>query len=245
MKDREIDQILKRAAQVPHEVDARVLERVIGSIGQSMSAVHPRRATGVLVGGLVLISAAVALAGAALRGFHGIQKMNGWERASVFPALIVLMWLASAALVSETIPGSRRRVSPMALLVTANLALLAIFAVLFRDYRTVNFLHQGLVCLATGIAYAIPTAFGSWLLLRRGFTVNPVDAGLAAGTLAGLAGVTMLELHCPNFEALHVMVWHTAVILVSAAGGASLPGLIRRSNSKPSSPDYSMPPRQS
>ena len=30
----------------------------------------------------------------------------------------------------------------------------------------------------------------------------------------------MLELHCANFQALHVLVWHTAVVPVSAAAGA-------------------------
>jgi hypothetical protein len=30
----------------------------------------------------------------------------------------------------------------------------------------------------------------------------------------------MLELHCANFEAPHVMLWHTAVIWVAAAAGA-------------------------
>ncbi|HEY1493964.1 MAG TPA: NrsF family protein, partial [Candidatus Solibacter sp.] len=48
---------------------------------------------------------------------------------------------------------------------------------------------------------------------------NSVAAGFAKGTLAGLAGVTMLELHCTNFEAPHVMVWHIAVLPVSAAIG--------------------------
>jgi hypothetical protein len=70
--------------------------------------------------------------------------------------------------------------------------------------------------------HAVPVALASWLLLRRGFAVNAVAAGLAAGTLAGMAGVTMLELHCPNFEALHVMLWHTAVVPVSGAAGALL-----------------------
>jgi hypothetical protein len=60
----------------------------------------------------------------------------------------------------------------------------------------------------------------SWWLLRRGFAVNSVAAGLAGGTLAGLAGVTMLELHCANFQALHVLLWHTAVVPVSGAAGA-------------------------
>jgi hypothetical protein len=47
-----------------------------------------------------------------------------------------------------------------------------------------------------------------------------VAAGFVGGTLAGLAGVTLLELHCANFEALHILVWHTAVVPVSAAIGA-------------------------
>jgi hypothetical protein len=71
-----------------------------------------------------------------------------------------------------------------------------------------------------GLLHAIPAALASWLLLRRGFAVNPVAAGLVVGTLAGLAGVSMLELHCKNLEVLHVMLWHTAVIPVSAAAGA-------------------------
>jgi hypothetical protein len=70
--------------------------------------------------------------------------------------------------------------------------------------------------------HAIPAALASWLLLRRGFAVNSVAAGLVAGTLAGLAGVTMLELHCANLQAPHVMLWHTAVMPVSAAAGALL-----------------------
>jgi hypothetical protein len=57
------------------------------------------------------------------------------------------------------------------------------------------------------------------LLLRRGFAVNSTAAGLAQGTLAGLAGVTMLELHCPIFEAPHVLVWHIAVLPVCGLVG--------------------------
>ena len=75
---------------------------------------------------------------------------------------------------------------------------------------------------------AIPAALAIWLVLRRGYAVDATSAGLAAGTLAGLAGVITLELHCPIFRAMHVMVWHTAVTPVSAAGGALLGHLIGR-----------------
>jgi hypothetical protein len=99
---------------------------------------------------------------------------------------------------------------------------------MFRDYHTHNFVHEGIACLSAGLLHAIPAALASWVLLRRGFAVNPVAAGLVAGTLAGLAGVTMLELHCPNFEALHVMLWHTAVVPASGAAGALLGWLRNR-----------------
>jgi hypothetical protein len=40
--------------------------------------------------------------------------------------------------------------------------------------------------------------------------------------LGGLAGVGLLELHCPNFQTAHILVWHAAVVPVSAALGAWL-----------------------
>jgi len=44
-------------------------------------------------------------------------------------------------------------------------------------------------------------------------------AGLAAGTLSGLTGLAMLELHCSNLKAIHVMFWHVAVVVASGLLG--------------------------
>ena len=228
MKDREIDEILKQAAQAPHGVDPKLLDRVAGSIGSSLHPVRQLPPSWVLRGGLILVCAAVAVAGAARAGFFGVQRMSDLERALIFPALGLLVWLAASASVAEMIPGSRRRVAPGTLLATGCLLLLVVFGGLFHDYRTVDFVSAGIVCLVIGLLIATPAALLSWLLLRRGFAVNPAAAGLAVGTLAGLAGVAMLELHCPNFEALHIMVWHTAVVPVSAGVGAFLAWWVRR-----------------
>jgi hypothetical protein len=228
VRDREIDEILKQAAQAPHDVDPAVLDRVARSIGSSLGPVRPLPPAWVLAGGLALISVAVALAGAARLGLYGIRKLSVLENALIFPALGILILLAATAFVGEMIPGSRRRVTPRFLLGAGSLALLAVFAVLFRDYRTERFVSQGVACLIAGLLHAMPAALASWLLLRRGFAVNSVAAGVVAGTLAGLAGVTMLELHCANFEAPHVMLWHTAVMPVCAAAGALLARVARR-----------------
>ncbi|MGB9433399.1 MAG: NrsF family protein [Candidatus Acidiferrum sp.] len=230
MRDGRIDEVLRKAAgRATHdvEVEASLLKRVADSIKPSMRPVRPLPRTWVLTGGLVLVCAAVALAGAARAGFYGVEKMGLLERVLIFSTLGFLAWVAGTEFVNEMIPGSRRRVSAGALLGMGSLVLVGVFALLFHDYHTDHFVSVGIICLITGVLHAIPAALLSWLVLRRGFAVNFVSAGLVAGTLAGLAGVGLLELHCPNFQATHILVWHTAVVPVSGALGALIGWALR------------------
>ena len=114
------------------------------------------------------------------------------------------------------------------LLGVSSAALVSLFALLFHDYRTDHFVSAGIVCLTTGLLHSIPIAALIWLILRRGFALDPLSAGVAGGSLAGLGGVMMLELHCNNFETLHVLLWHTGVLAVSGIGGAILGSLVTR-----------------
>ena len=220
MKDEEIDNVLKNASPAPHDLKPETLQRIANSIKPSLRPVRPLPPTWVMAGGLVLVCATVSLAGAARAGFFGFAKMDLMERLLVFPALAFLAWVAASEFVHAMTPGSLRRISPGALLGFCSAALLAVFAFLFRDYQTDHFFSIGIVCLLTGLLHAIPAALLGWLLIRRGFAVNPVSAGLVAGMLGGLAGVGVLELHCPNFQAIHVLVWHTAVVALSGTAGA-------------------------
>lgn len=228
MRDEEINEVLETAVRAPHEVEAALLDRVAGSVTSSLRPVRPLPPTWVLSSALVLICAGVGVAGAARAGFYGIEKLGPIYLVLIPLTLGILVWLTGEEFVAEMIPGSRHRVSPGALLAIVSAALLGVFALLFHDYRTEHFVSAGIVCLLTGLLHALPAAFISYLLLVRGFAVNPVSAGLVGGTLAGLAGVTMLELHCSNFEALHVLVWHTAVVPLSGLAGASVGWVLRR-----------------
>jgi hypothetical protein len=223
VKDNEIDNLLE-AARSTHSLESDpnpdALNRITASVQQSLKPVRPLPSPWVLVSGLLLIAAAVAIAGAAHAGFFGIEQMAPWQRLLIFSALGILAIIAASQFVSSMIPGSLRRISSGALLTFAIAALLAVFALSFRDYHTTHFVSAGLTCLVVGTLHAIPVALLSGLLLRHGFAVRPISSGLAAGALAGLAGLGMLELHCPNFQATHILVWHTAVVLVSAALGA-------------------------
>ena len=188
MNDREIDELLN-GARLPEDPGAETLERIAASIAGSMRPVRPLPPPWMLAGGVALTCALLALTGAAATGFGGVAKMSTLERGTVFSALVILSLAAASELVSAMIPGSRRRFSSGNLLLVISLGLAAVLAVCFRDYQTTHFWHAGLVCLAIGVLHAIPAGLLSWLVLRRGFAVDPVSAGMAAGTQIGRASL--------------------------------------------------------
>jgi hypothetical protein len=227
VKENEIDEILKQGSKGSEVVDPSILARIAKSIESTMKPVRPLAPTWMLAGGLALLCVAVAVGGAAKAGFHGIEKLSALERGVIFPGLLIFIALAAVSWVSEMIPGSGRVVSAKVLLAGGCAGMLAVFAAVFHDYHAEHFVAAGVVCLMVGLLHAIPAGVICWLVLRRGFAVDAVAAGLAAGTLAGLAGLGMLELHCANLEAAHVMVWHTAVVVVSGMVGAAIGWVVR------------------
>jgi hypothetical protein len=228
VRDSEIDAALAEAARVSRELPAELLERIADSIKPSLQPVRPLPATSLLTAGLILIVAAVAFLGAARAGFQGVAALDLPARVLIFGSLAILGWSAAGHMVREWIPGSARRTRPAWLCAILALVLLAVFGSVFRDYRTDHFASSGLTCLFTGLLHAAPAALLAVWLLRRGWVVNPVSAGFLTGLLAALAGVSMLELHCSNFQALHVLVWHTLVVPVSGAMGAFLGWLVSK-----------------
>lgn len=218
MTDPEIDALLKQAAAKP-QVDPALIERLTGSLGSSLQPVRPLPPVWILAGSLALFSAAAAVAGALLLGPGGFRLMSALDIAAIFPVLGLLLGLASLVCAAQAVPGSRQPLAPWVMAVYACVALAVVFGLLFHDYGTERFVSQGMRCLIAGLAQAVPVSAAAWWILRRGFAVNPPAAGFAKGALAGLAGVAMLEIHCPNFEVPHILVWHLAVPLVAGALG--------------------------
>lgn len=231
--------MLERAAPL-NTVDPALLVRVSAAMTASLQPVRPMAAAPVLALQLLSIAVVLAVAAAGMLGFSGIQKMDVAEIGSIFPALLIFTWLAALLSVAETTPGGLRWKNPevmdpvmrnRGMLPLVTMAIwIALAAMFFRNYDLGAFVPQGLNCLCAGLLTAVPTGTGSWLMLRRGFAVSPAGAGIAAGTLAGLAGLLMLEIHCPNFRAPHIMVWHTAVVPVSAVTGGLLAKIATRRN---------------
>lgn len=228
MNDREVDALLNKVAHVGPEDDVSTpLHPIVGAIQPSLCPVRPLPPTRKLVGGLFLVCIFVAVVGAARMGFYGLAKMPPLTRVITFSAVTLLILLAATEFIHDMIPGSLRRWSPVGVLEICVAGLLAVFALLFRDRGMEYFFSAGIRCLIAGLLHAVPAALLSWLVLRRGLALDSLSAGLSAGILGGLAGVGLLELHCTNFESAHVLVWHIAVIPVSAAAGGLVGYLIK------------------
>jgi hypothetical protein len=200
-------------------VDPALLERMAAAARRDLRPVRPLAGNGALVAALLAIWVAVSLAGGALLGFFGLMRMDAGSIALIFPALGGLALLTSAAVVNAMVPGARRPFHPAILLAGCCLVMEAIFTLLFPDHTLGRFVPQGLVCLKAGLIWSVPAGVLAWLVLRHGFAVDGAAAGIAAGAFAGLAGFTVLELHCPNFRLLHVALWHVAVVPLSALAG--------------------------
>ena len=229
MRNADVDERLDQAARAPNALPAALLERIVESVGPAVPPVRPLGSTPVLSAGLFLIVAVVALLGAARVGFQGVEALSFAQRLTIFGTLALLAALGAARTVLEWIPGSAAPVAGPAMLAAATGALLVVFALVFHDYSMTQFVSAGVNCLLAGLLHAAVAAPFLWWLLRRGYAVNAVSAGLVAGALAGLAGVSLLELHCTKLEAPHVLVWHTLVVPVSAVIGAGAGWLLLQS----------------
>ncbi|MBZ5617541.1 MAG: DUF1109 domain-containing protein [Acidobacteriia bacterium] len=227
MTEKELDAILKQAAAEPHEVDRAVVERVSGIVLPSLQPVRPLPPVWVIAVVLQLIFVAVAILGATLRGLNGIRVLNSAQSSLIFWVLGSLGLMAASASAAGMAPGSKSWFDARILLATCTAAFVAVFAVMFHDYRMDRFLTEGIACLGIGLLHAVAAGLLLWLVLRRGMILNPMSVGVAAGTLAGLAGFGMLELHCPILKAMHLMVWHIAVIPLSGLAGYLVGRLVR------------------
>lgn len=220
MTPEQIDRVLAESARrnLPQEVDAGVVERAKLSVVSALQPVRLLGSSRAFVAILFIVSAAVAILGALVFGVRGFPVLSGIQRAVIFPLLVAAAVMAAVAGLREMRPAGGRRIGSLVLALSV-LVPLAAFAFLFRSYDPGNFVPDGVKCLTAGLACSIPAAIIAALVLRRGFVLDWPSAGIAAGTLAGLAGIAMLELHCAILKAPHIMVWHVAVVWISGFGG--------------------------
>jgi hypothetical protein len=199
-----------------------LLRRIKAAILGDLKPIRPLAPARILLIGSAIIFLSVVAVGALLLG------MNGWSALSMVQRIVVFVTLAASAvllansMVRQMVPGSRNVFAPAMLLVSILILLLMVIAATFRSQPESAFLASGVMCMKNGLMYSIPAASLLWVILRRGANLYPKLIGAVAGGLAGLAGLSVLEVNCPNLNVFHILVWHLGVVIIGSLGGALL-----------------------
>jgi hypothetical protein len=199
-----------------------LLRRINAGILKDLRPIPPLVPSRILLGGCAIVFLSVVAVGTLLLGTNGWSALSLLQRIVVFLTLSVSAVLLAVSVVRQMVPGSKHIFAPAVLLVSILIALMMVIAATFRSQPEGAFLASGVMCMKNGLTYSIPAAFLLWLILRRGALLYPKITGAVAGGLAGLAGLSVLEMNCPNLNLLHILVWHAGVVVIGSGGGALL-----------------------
>lgn len=88
--------------------------------------------------------------------------------------------------------------------------------------------RQGVECLAMSTTLGLLTFAVLAFWLRRGAPTSPEKAGLLTGVAAGSFGIFAFSFYCPFSDIVHIGLWHSLAVIVSAGlGRLVVPHLIR------------------
>jgi len=203
----------------PPAPSAEQLWQIMSGIVATLKPVKPLAPTRVFVWALMLVAVFAAAVGVIELGTAGWHALSLLQATAVFTTLAVCVFVLALSLARQIVPGSRPLL-PAHLSVLGFLAIIgAIFSTMYQAHPEPAFLSTGLMCLRIGLECAVPVAALCWLVLRRGAILNPRALGVLTGALAGLSGLLLLEIFCPNLNAYHVLAWHLGAVLASTLGG--------------------------
>jgi len=184
-----------------------------------MRPVRVLAAPGFYLAALVAVFAGAVALGIVLLHPTGWPVLSAAQRAAVFLPLAGCAVLLALWLERQMTPG-RRYGAALGLAAAALAAVLAgAMATVFHPAAEEGFVAHGLVCLRAGLLFALPVGLAIRFILSRGAVLQPARVGAALGLLAGLAGLAVLETHCPDLNAFHIWVWHGLVVVVSTIAG--------------------------
>jgi hypothetical protein len=166
---------------------------------------------------LIFILAAILVAGTI--GLTGWRLMNRSQLVAVASALMLGAVLLSFSLAWQMTPGSLRRISASRAITILALLFLLTVAILFPWHTPEGFFRLGWRCLKMGFTMAVPAAAVFGILVRRGAPLGPGTLGGTLGAIAGLLAITVLQFTCDTQEAIHLLVWHGAVLGLCAVTG--------------------------
>jgi hypothetical protein len=231
MNCNDVDRALREASKAEEQViefDMSVpvdpstpgtLRQIAEGLAANLRPVRPMAPKRYFFGALVGVFISFVAIGVYRMGAFAIAVMTPLQIAAILSGLAIATGLLVYSLVNQMVPGSRHRIRPMVLLVGIAITLTITIAVLFQFQHERHFWVTCWGCIRAGTPFGILSAVPFWLVLRRGAILSPGMTGAATGLLAGLVGTSVLEIHCPNLDAWHILVSHLGVAIMGALVG--------------------------
>jgi len=195
------------------------LRQIADGMATSLRPVRPVAPARYFLGAFVGIFVSIVALGAYRMGAFAIAVMTPLQTAAILSALAISTGLLAYSLVHQMVPGSSHRIPPKLLPVAITISLTIAITVLFQFQHERNFWGNAWACIRAATPIGVLAAGPFWLVLRRGAILSPSMTGAATGLLAGLVGTTVLEIHCPNLDAWHILVSHLGVAMLCALAG--------------------------
>jgi hypothetical protein len=215
-------QELARSLDSPIPVDPpspATLRQIAEGISGNLRPVRPVAPARYFFGALVGIFVFTVALGAYRMGAFAMAVMSPLQTTAVLSALAISSGLLAYSLVHQMVPGSRHRIPPRLLPVGITVLLTIGIVVLFKFQHERNFWGNAWACVRAGTPIGALSAVPFWLTLRRGAIISPAMSGATTGLLAGLVGTSVLEIHCPNLDAWHILISHLGVAVLCGLAG--------------------------
>jgi hypothetical protein len=198
------------------------LRKIADSLADNLRPVRPLAPARYFAGAFVGIFVSIVALSVYRLGAFAIAVMTPLQTSAMLSTLAIGTGLLVYSLVNQMVPGSRHRIPPALLAVGIIISMAMVMAVLFHIQQEENFWGNTWVCIRAGTLVGALAAVPFWLVLRRGAILSPRMTGAAAGLLAGLAGTSMLEMHCPILDAWHILLSHLGVAILCALAGLAI-----------------------
>ena len=195
------------------------LRKIAESLADNLRPVRPLAPARYFVGAFVGIFVSIVALSVYRLGAFAIAVMTPLQTTAILSTLAIGTGLLVYSLVNQMVPGSRHRFPPALLAIGITISVAVVMAVLFQVQQEKNFWGNAWVCIQAGTLVGALAAVPFWLVLRRGAILSPRMTGAAAGLLAGLAGTSMLEIHCPNLDIWHILLSHLGAAILCALAG--------------------------
>lgn len=215
-------QELVRLLDSPVPVDPpspATLRQIAEGMAANLRPVRPVAPARYFVGAFAGIFVSIVALSIYRMGAIPITVMTTVQAAGILSTLAISAGLLTFSLVHQMVPGRRHRISPRLLPVGIVISLIIAIAVLFRFQHERDFWGNAWPCIRGGTPIGFFAAVPFWLVLRRGAILSPGMTGAATGLLAGLVGISVLEIYCPNLGAWHILVSHVGVAILCALAG--------------------------